>query len=58
MQTYIVDTDIMNWYDPRYAGTTFHETTAKTPEKAMSNIRFRLHRRVAQTYYWTVRKAA
>ena len=58
MDTYIVDTDIPNSYDPRYAGTTCHETSANTPAKAISNIRFRLHRRINQTNYWKVRKSA
>lgn len=58
MNTYIVDTDIPNSYDPRYAGTTYHETAAHSPEKAISNIRFRLRRRVAQTNYWKARKSA
>ena len=58
MNTYIVDTDIPNHYDPRYAGTTYHETAARTEKKAISNIRFRLGRRVDQTNYWKVRKSA
>jgi len=50
MHKYIVETNVGNF-----------ETYAASPQKAISNVRYRLFGRTAdnsRTFYWTVREAA